>query len=413
MLRILALAVCLASTVVSAQTEQQYAERFLDKLCPEDVESVRLDATEAAVLAAVAVHFRSAQLPPEFLGRRDIIVADSDARHSVDVPGAPQVVFPRTVYYEPQFDLAVGQELRRHAVPADVAKELSDALRARNVLRRPLILPKAKGLVAMSCRDLMSSAWMRTKPPRGDWRNMASLISISLPAFDRSRGTALVLAVNSSEYALEFKIDDLELILLREAKPRGWQVEGHGTVKDYISRRIPRFQKEVPAGESVRADDYRIFDAALAQLASTRFVAGSCIALINQSDQVFPYVRPGLGELPSEFKTAGLNLEERSWAPAFIGEYTPPQNVRFVERETLNTFHPEREHGCRTTVRLSLPGYGPAGTAIVAYRLDRTTDTGNERGEGVTLLRRADQGWAIESESYRPTMWDTPKTATQ
>jgi hypothetical protein len=139
----------------------------------------------------------------------------------------------------------------------------------------------------------------------------------------------------------------------------------------------------------------------LKHLQASRFVPESCVALVNQTRTVLFFGMPNPPEkVPPEFVAAARNLEERSWAPVFIGDWPSRPAMQLVQRETLDEFFGKKARECRTTIRFSLAGYGASGTAAIAYTMHRSMTDGEELGEGVGLLRHSAEGWTVEREDY-------------
>lgn len=382
MLRALTFA-CVVAICRHAAGQAMTADDLLAKLCPE-TKSHRLAGDDLAILQTVAAHFRQFEWSP----RRDGTYAHvTVARHAVPALKSPQVLLRNTIRYWPHFDSALRVELERHAVTEPVAVALSKGLRLRNADGVALDA-SGSGLVALSCRELFSMAYTGASPPSGDFKNASRAISISLPAYDEKRTTALLLAVSSLEYALEGKMEDLELILLRAEKPGAWRIEWHADIADSV-------RPDSSPAAAATTDDYAVFDGVLAYLGQ------GCIAVVNQTRTgPLPTARD---MAPQDLVAGGASaiddLGSRSTSSAYIGKYAPRRGAALVHREVLEAPATGQKPECSRVIHFSLPGYG-AGSAAVVYTLRREAPDGIETGEGWALLKRTADGWRVDKHAF-------------
>jgi hypothetical protein len=370
----------------SAKTDDLFA-----RLCPEN-KKYALDSTESAVLQAVAGHFKRFEWSPE-AARAEGTFADAElARHAVPALKAPQVIFLNAIRYQPAFDAALNVELERHGVPADLAATLKEGLRERNADAVTLDIARSRtGFVPLSCRDFYLTAFGGPSPPSADLRNASRAISVSLPAFDNTRTSALLLAVSSSEYASEGKLEDMELILLRKKQSGSWDIAWHTGVAGSM-------QRGSSVAEAAKPEDYAVFDAMLSYLR-----AGSggapCTAVVNQT-RTGPLPSPR-ALAPKDINVPALeDLGRRSASSVFIGRFSSRHAVKLVQREAMNSFNPGQKPECSRGIQFTLPGYG-SGTAVVVYSIQSVVSEGFESDEGWALLRKTGDAWRVDKHAYQ------------
>lgn len=377
---------CAFTLIGHAQT----VDDILAKTCPPRMTHA-LDADETAILEALAKHYRQHEWSSEQARKEGTFAHVTYARHSVPALKAPQFVSLTTMPL--QFvEAPLNVELQRHEVPQALADALRNSLRARNSAPVSLRLRDDASVRPLSCRDLYTLAFSATKPPDGDYRNLAKTIVITLPAFDPSRTTALIASVNDLEYAFEGKLEDVELTLLRKSAAKGWRIEWDAAIGSQIS------MNSAPAAPATPAD-YAVFDALLAHLDRP-----GCVFVVNQT--LPTPVGPLEGAIPREIfsaaEDAARDMAKRSAASVYIGKtYAPQRSVKFIQREAIELLQSQSLSPCKTAIRFYRPGYSGPDTAVAGFTLQTLTESGIDVGQGWAIVKRTGKSWRVDKYSYQ------------
>lgn len=362
-------------------------------MCPQQ-KAYELDEDEAGVLTALAEHYRQFEWSPKQARKEGTAAVPFVAIHAVPSLKAPTVVYLSTLPYRPFFDPATQAELERHETPRRTAEALRNGLRSRNAAGVAMRLPKTSPLVGLGCRDLMAIAYTGAKPAVGDLTNGSKALTISLPSFDETRTTALVLSINSLEFVLEGAFRDAELTLLRKTKSGAWRVEWHAVIAEYLSR------GELPAA-TVAPTDYPVFDAVLSHVAQTRGLGEACVVVANQTRVVGLARAAAPREILAAAGDAAADLERRGSLPVYVATYAPRRPAKMVQREVLESIRAEAVAPCKAAIRFSLPGYGPADTAVVVFTLRTVAGNSFETGEGWAVVKRTGGSWRVDRHTYQ------------
>jgi hypothetical protein len=375
-----------AAPACAAQTGAD--EALLSKMCPL-LPSHSLSSDEVRVVSEVLRHYRQAEWDAVQARKAGTFAHSDFARHAVSALRSPQVLLLETIAHKPWFDIVLSVEFQRHAIPVETAHTLLDALRSRNAEPYTLQLPELHGVIGLSCRDRMSAMY-GGKRLKGDFTNAATAVAISRPVFANDRKTALVLAVNDrGPHRANF--EELEFILLRAVGDDKWTIASHSNTGGAYQ------PQAADAPTTVTSDDYRVFDAVLGHLRTGRFSKQNCVAVVNQTRTT---VGPGHREITDASPSAATNRARRSVVSMYLGGYTPRSPGKLVQREEVAQVGQKERSRCDGAIGFTLPGYDAA-QAIVHYWLQTSTGAGVEFGTGWALLRRFDNGWRVDRDSYQ------------
>ena len=256
--------------VLACAAQEQTLQDIVSKACPQNA-VYALTSDEAAILNAVAAHYRKYQWSVEEARRTNTFVWADFARHAVPSQSAPQVLYLTTMPFAPSlFDPGVRFEMLRHGVDEQLATALINDLHARN--QRPTDIKPVQPFVSFTCADLIASIAGRP-PTNGNMRNAPKMISWMLPAFDSARSHALVLSSNEAEFLLGNEADSLEAVML-ERNGTSWRIAWHSGVATRINTRV------APA----TSIDFALFDAVLAHLDNTKRIdPAKCVRVVNEA----------------------------------------------------------------------------------------------------------------------------------
>jgi hypothetical protein len=91
----------------------------------------------------------------------------------------------------------------------------------------------------------------------------------------------------------------------------------------------------------------------------------------------------------------------------YLGAYAPRSPGMLVQREDVGDHANGEQRGsarCDGAISFSMPGYDTTKTAIVSYWLQISKPEGVEFGTGWALLKRAENGWRVERDTYQRSM---------
>lgn len=371
--------------LLAAQPTAKSPEEITAKLCP-PTETHKLDADEKQIVLAIAEHYRKYQWT-----RSDGFVEASVGRHTVRSRKSPSVFVERSVPLAPFFEHGMKVKLEAHGIEPALAAELLASTTAANRSYKSFDASDLP-LVIFHCSDFVGL--LGRQPPSGrDMTNVDTAISMSVPAFDKTRTHALVLSLNDLQWLMGHGIDQTELLLLTKNNDR-WVLTWHTLIGGWAQRDT----HETP----VTQDDHAVFNAMVARLAATRVTGGRCIRVVNESrlhdaEEISitgKWTKRG-GDIAEAFHDMLTRASE------YIGGYKPPGRSELVSDDLLQGERDKRFGSCGAVVRLTLPGFSQSReTAVAMYGIGFLTGEGIEWGEGTMLLRRKGKSWLVTEDAY-------------